>query len=315
MKVDRNDVWTGLFTLAAIATFVVLMFLANAQKVTANTYPIKVRLETLRGVAPGTEVTLLGLSVGLVDSVDLVQRGVDIHGLAVLNISADTPLWDGSSAAIVPRGVWGSVIELELPPPEKRKRKLRPWATLQGRQGQSLETLVAQAEITLESFQGAADALRQTTMQGVLEAPAVKDLLSTIESTVRQYETLGREARGIVKQSGHSLGSLDQTLGSMRTSLDHLDGMLARREPDLQKALEAVPRTLKDAQAMMVELRTATSELKPATKTTFVRLERVLRDMEELVELLKQKPSRVVWGKPSEEERERAKRAVQAPAQ
>jgi ABC-type transporter Mla subunit MlaD len=311
MKVDRNDVWTGLFTLACIATFVGLVFIANARKVTTDTYPIKVRLETLRGVAPGTEVSLLGLSVGLVDSVDLVQHGVEVHGIAVLHIAADKPLWDGTTAAIVPQGVWGSVIELQLPPPEQRKRKLRPWATLQGRQGQSLETLVAQAEVTLESFQGAADALRATTAQGVLEAPAVKELLGTIEHTVQQYEVLGREARGFVKQSGQSLGSLDQTLGSMRTSLNQLDGMLARREPDLQKALEAVPQTLKDAQAMMKELRTATGELKPPAKSAFLRLERVLHDMNELVEILKQKPSRVMWGKPSPEDRERAKRAAE----
>jgi ABC-type transporter Mla subunit MlaD len=311
MKVDRNDLWTGLFTLAAIATFVGLLFIANSRKVTESTYPIKVRLDTLRGLAPGTEVTLLGLNVGVVDSVDLVQQGVEVHGVAVLQIAADKPLWDGTTAAIVPRGVWGSVIELELPPAALRKRQLRPWATLQGRQGQSLETLVAQAEVTLESFQRTADALRETTAQGVLEAPAVKELLSTIEGTVRQYEVLGREARGFVKQSGHSLGSLDQTLGSMRTSLNQLDTMLARREPDLQKALEAVPQTLADARAMMTELRTATGELKPSAKTTFVRMERLLKDMEELVELLKQKPSRVVWGKPSDEDRERAKRAAQ----
>jgi ABC-type transporter Mla subunit MlaD len=311
MKVDRNDVWTGLFTLAAIATFVGLLFIANSRKVTANTYPVKVRLDTLRGLAPGTEVTLLGLNVGVVDSVDLAQNGVQIHGVAVLQIAADKPLWEGTIASIVPRGVWGSVIELDLPPPEQRKRKLRPWATLPGRQGQSLETLVAQAEVTLESFQRTADALRETTAQGVLEAPAVKELLSTIEGTVRQYEVLGREARGFVKQSGQSLGSLDQTLGSMRTSLNQLDTMLARREPDLQKALEAVPQTLADARAMMTELKSATGELKPTAKTTFLRMERLLKDMEELVELLKQKPSRVIWGKPSPEERERAKRAAQ----
>ena len=312
MKVDRYDLWTGLFSLLGMATFAALLFLANARKVSASTYPIKVRLESLRGVTAGTEVTLLGLHVGLVDSVELVRKGVDLYGVAVLRIESDKLLWEGTRAAVVPRGVWGSVVELELPEPAKRKRALKSWATLPGSQGQSLETLVAQAEVTLKSFEEAANALRATTATGVLEAPAMKELLAKVGTMIHQYELLGREARGFVVKGGHSLGSFDQTLATLRGDLDDLDAMLERREPDLENALKAVPKTLEETQKLMVRLRTATDRLEPRTQDTFIRLERVLRDVEELMELLKQKPSRVMWGKPSSEERDNARRAVDA---
>jgi ABC-type transporter Mla subunit MlaD len=310
MKVDRNDLWTGLFSLLGMATFAALLFLANARKVSADTYPIKVRIDTLRGVSAGTEVTLLGLHVGLVDSVELVQRGVDMYGIAVLRIASDQRLWEGTRAAVVPRGVWGSVVELELPETAQRRRYLKAWATLQGSQGQSLETLVAQAEVTLESFEAAANALRATTATGILEAPAMKELLTKVGGMIRQYELLGREARGFVVRGGQSLGSFDETLSTLRGDLDDLDAMLARREPDLAQALKAVPKTLEETQKLMARLRTATDRLEPRTQDTFIRLERVLRDVEELMELLKQKPSRVMWGKPSGEERDNARKAV-----
>jgi hypothetical protein len=203
------------------------------------------------------------------------------------------------------------VVELELPAPTQRKHALKPWATVPGSQGQSLETLVAQAEVTLQSFEAAANALRATTATGVLEAPAMKDLLGKVGAMIHQYELLGREARGFVVKGGHSLGSFDDTLATLRSDLDDLDAMLERREPDLERALVAVPKTLDETQKLMTRLRSATDKLEPRTQGTFERLERVLRDVEELVELLKQKPSRVMWGKPSDEERERARRAVE----
>jgi ABC-type transporter Mla subunit MlaD len=313
VKVDRNNLWTGLFALLGMATFVGLLFLANARKVTASTYPIKLRIESLRGVTAGTEVTLLGLHVGVVDSVELVRKGVELYAIAVLSIEADKRLWEGTSASVVPRGVWGSVVELELPPAARRKHVLDAWATVPGSQGQSLETLVAQAEVTLQSFEAAANALRATTATGILETPAMKELLEKLGLMIRQYELLGREARGFVVRGGQSLGSFDQTLATLRSDLNDLDALLARREPDLEKALAAVPKALDETQKLMVRLRSATDQLEPRTQDTFVRLERVLRDVEELMELLKQKPSRVMWGRPNDAERDHARRAVEAP--
>src|SRR5262245_48480828 len=104
MKVDRNDLWTGVFSLLGLSVFVALLLLANARKVTASTYPIKVRMDTLRGVTAGTEVTLLGLHVGLVDSVELVRKDVEMYGVAVLQIESDKRLWEGTRASVVPRG-------------------------------------------------------------------------------------------------------------------------------------------------------------------------------------------------------------------
>jgi hypothetical protein len=44
-------------------------------------------------------------------------------------------------------------------------------------------------------------------------------------------------------------------------------------------------------------------------------LRRSLASVEELLALLKQKPSRVVWGTPSEAEREQARKALEAAKQ
>ena len=50
----------------------------------------------------------------------------------------------------------------------------------------------------------------------------------------------------------------------------------------------------------------------PEMEQSLKSLRRSLASVEELLALLKQKPSRVVWGTPSESEREKAKKNVEA---
>jgi hypothetical protein len=54
------------------------------------------------------------------------------------------------------------------------------------------------------------------------------------------------------------------------------------------------------------ELRTLVKAASPSGEESLKALERNLRATEELVELLKAKPNRLVWGKPSQTERDAA---------
>ena len=67
--------------------------------------------------------------------------------------------------------------------------------------------------------------------------------------------------------------------------------------------------TLRQAEAFMGRF---TDQDHPELAQSLKSLRRSLASVEELLELLKQKPSRVVWGTPSEAEREKAKKNVEA---
>jgi hypothetical protein len=60
------------------------------------------------------------------------------------------------------------------------------------------------------------------------------------------------------------------------------------------------------------ELRAVVQQAGPSGGESLKSLDRTLRSTEELLELLKAKPNRLVWGKPSQAERDAAAQKVEA---
>jgi hypothetical protein len=85
--------------------------------------------------------------------------------------------------------------------------------------------------------------------------------------------------------------------------------LLDKRGPDVDQILVSLAATLKQAETFMTRF---TAQDHPELEQSLKSLRRSLASVEELLELLKQKPSRVVWGTPSETEREKAKKSVEA---
>ncbi len=314
MRVDRNDAWTGLFVLVGIAAIIALLWVSDAQQERAGTYVLRVRLANLNGLSPGTKVTLLGHRVGQVEATELVREGVELHGVATIAVERRHRVWQGTRATVVSKGLVDSALELALPAVAERRELLAEGSMIEGAQGPTIADLVTQAEATLASLRIAADGLSKVGLSGLVEQPAVREVLGSLKRTLGEYEALGRDARAFAARGGRSLGELDHTLGALRGDMDNVDAMIKRREPDLTRALNALPDTLAQFKQLAVEVRGAVATLEPNTHATLGRLDKVLASTEQLVEILKQKPSRILWGKPSEEERERAKRSVESAA-
>lgn len=314
MRVDRNDAWTGLFVLVGLAAMVALVWVSDAQQERAGTYSLRVHVANLDGLAPGTKVTLLGHRVGQVETTELVQEGVELHGVATIAVERRHRVWQGTRATVVSKGLVDSALELALPPVAERRTVLAEGSMIEGAQGPTIADLVAQADATLASLRIAADGLSKVGLNGLVEQPSVQEVLNSLKRTLAEYEALGRDARAFAAQGGRSLGELDHTLGALRGDMDNVDAMIKRREPDLARALNALPDTLAQFKQLAVEVRGAVATVEPHTNASLGRLEKLLASTEQLVEILKQKPSRMLWGKPSEEERERAKRSVESPS-
>jgi len=77
----------------------------------------------------------------------------------------------------------------------------------------------------------------------------------------------------------------------------------------VDQILVSLAATLKQAEAFMGRF---ADQDHPELAQSLKSLRRSLASVEELLEILKQKPSRVVWGTPSEAEREKAKKNVEA---
>lgn len=310
MLVERNDAKVGLFVLAGLGLFVGLFVLVNARKVVERTTPLKVRLESLEGVAVGTEVDLQGYRVGQVDRVDFQQEGVRYRFLATLSVKEGIKLWKGTKVAVAPKGLGGSSLDLQLPPEDQRTELLPEGAVLEGESGASLASILTKVDSLVGNLDAVTGELRTKGPGYLLDHPQLRTLLQKLTATLQTYEALGQDARGLAAKGGRSLESLDRSLASLEGSLKEIQGHLQKHGADLDETLARLPKVLQQMEGLGIELRALLKHEGPEVDAALKALNQDLKRVGELLELLKQKPSRVLWGKPSDAEREKARQAV-----
>jgi ABC-type transporter Mla subunit MlaD len=313
MKFEKQDARLGLLVLVALALFVGLVVYKNAGVVTERTYPLVVHLDQMEGLAPGTDVQLKGYRVGAVERVDMKPDGKDYHFLARIAVREDIQLWRGTRAFLSPKGVGSVMLDLRLPDLANRTVLLRPGEEIPGDSGASFASVLERADHLMASLQAGVDGLRtrieQKGLGDVLDHPSVRQALQSLDGTLREFQALAKDGRGLVDHADRSMGEADKALVSLDKSLATVRSLLDRRGPEVDQILVSLAATLKQAEAFMGRF---TTQDHPELEQSLKSLRRSLASVEELLEILKQKPNRVVWGTPSEAERDKAKKAVAA---
>ena len=316
MNFEKQDARLGLLVLVALALFMGLVAYKNAGAVTERTYPLVVRLEQMEGLAPGTDVQLKGYRVGSVERVDMRQEGQDYHFLARIAVREDIKLWRGTRVSLAPKGVGSVMLDLRLPELAERTVPLQPGDELPGDAGVSIGGVLERADHLMASLNAGVDGLRariETKGLGdVLDHPPIRQALQSLDGTLREFQALAKDSRGLVGHAERSMGGADKALESLDQSLATVRGLLDKRGPELDQILVSLAASLKQAEALMGRFN---AEGYPEVEQSLKSLRRSLASVEELLALLKQKPSRAVWGTPSDAEREKAKQAVAAGAQ
>ncbi|WP_257304699.1 MlaD family protein [Geothrix campi] len=313
MNFEKQDARLGLFVLLALALFAGLLAYKNAGAVTEKTYPLVVRLDQMEGLVPGTDVQLRGYRVGAVERLDMRQEGVDYHFLATLAVRADIRLWRGTRAVVAPRGVGSVILDLRLPPPGERTVALVAGDQIPGEEGVSLGGVLERADRLLANLNTSLDAVRERVRQkglgDLLEHPSVAQALRSLDATLREFQALAREGRGLASHADRSMGEADKAVLDLEKSLAVTRALLEKRAPELDRILVNLASVLQQSDTLLSRFQ---AEDQPELEASLKTLRRSLDSVEELLQLLKQKPNRIVWGTPSEGEREKARRALEA---
>ena len=313
MNFEKQDARLGLFVLLAIALLAGLVAYKNAGAVTERTYPLQVRLEQMEGLAPGMDVQLKGYRIGAVERVDMRQEGKDYLFVAHISVREGIQLWRGTRASLAPKGVGSVMLDLHLPPLAQRQVLLAPGEELPGDAGVSITGVMERADHLMASLTAGVDGLRarveQKGLGDLLEYPSVRQSLQSLDTTLRDFQALAKDSRGLVGHADRSMGEADKALASLEQSLTKVRSLLDKRGPELDQILVSLAATLKQAETFMGRF---TAEDQPELEQTLHSLRRSLASVEELLQLLKQKPSRAVWGTPSEAERDKARQAIEA---
>lgn len=311
MRFARDDAKVGLLVVAAALVFGSIVFHRTLSALLKKEALVKVRLSNVADLVVGTEVHLQGSRVGQVNAIETKRDGVEYHFVATLGINPDIVLWQGTRGLVVSKLVGGASMDLELPKVEARATQLEPGALIEGETAGSLTTLIDQIHDLVGNLNGALTDLRgpirEKGLAALLDHPDLRKALGSLDATLVEAQALlatGKEAvKGVDESLGRNLANLEKTLAIVHS-------LLEKRSGDLDQILVNLSSALKQFDGLTTDARGLLKAEGPEIDATLKALNRNLRSTEELVELLKAKPNRLIWGKTSEKEKAAAQRNV-----
>jgi len=316
MRLEKDDAKIGLLVFLTLALFVGFIFQRSLATIFRKESHLQVRLESASDVAVGTEVQLQGLRVGQVERVRLQRDRVQYHFLADLGLRTDIVLWEGTHVLVVAKPLGGSYLDLQLPPPAERREILAAGTILPGAAGASMATLVEHIDALVGNLDRGVDEVRaQLQAKGlgvVLDHPQVRGVFLNLNQTLASFQQLAEDSRKLVQQGGGSVQGLDRALATMQQVMDEVQTLLSTRRGDLDAIVTHLSGALQELEGLSRELRAMVKQVGPDGDESLKSLDRTLRSTENLLELLKAKPNRLVWGKPSQAELDAAAAKVEA---
>jgi len=316
MIIERDDAKIGLMVIAAFLLFAGLMMHRSVTALAARETQLRVRLASASDLVVGTEVQLQGLRVGQVNRIELERHGVEYTFLATLGVQKELLLWKGTRAVVISKVLGGSFLELQLPVLAARLEPLDPTQVLEAGSSASLGSLIEEIQGFVRNLnQGVSEIrvqLRKKGLGSVLDHPTVNRALVDLDATLVEYRTLAKDGQTVLHHGDATLQSVDQNLASTQKSLAVIQGLLERRSGELDAIVVDLARSLQELQALGGDAQRLLKAGGPEAEATLRALHRNLKATEELVEVLKAKPSRLLWGKPSASELEKARKKVEA---
>jgi len=314
MKLEKDDAKIGLLVFLALAIFAGFLFHRSLTAMLRKEARFQVAMDSASEVSEGTDVQLQGLRVGQVKDVQLQLKDNRYRFLATLGLRTDIVLWQGTRAVIVAKPLGGSFVDLQLPPADHRWAVLEPGSVLEGGATASLATLMDDASRLMANIDGTVTDLRSEFRRkgvgAVLDSPQVAKVLADVDTTLAEFRTLAKEGQQVALHGDETLKTADRGLDNLDKSMASVRGLLDKRGADLDTIVAKLATTLTESEQLAQEARALIRTAGPEATEALKALDRNLRSTEELVELLKAKPNRLVWGKPGQAEQDAAKQRV-----
>jgi ABC-type transporter Mla subunit MlaD len=316
MRFERDDAKIGLLVFIAIAVFMALLFHRSLVAIVKKESLVKVRLENVSGLEVGTEVQLQGHRIGQVNQIVLQREGEEYFFLTTLGLRPEIVLWRGTLAVVSSKGLGSAFIDLDLPPLENRHNLLEADAVLIGETGASLGTLITEVQTFVQNLNGALNELKvhleEKGLGAILDYPSVRKVLVDLDSTLLGFRKVAVRGDALLKHGQDSVATLDRSLASLEKSAVMVENLLNKRSGDIDDIIANLSSLLKELQSLSTDMHKLVKDGGPELEESLKSLHRNLKAAEELLEILKNKPSRVVWGTPSTAEKETARKRAEA---
>jgi paraquat-inducible protein B len=248
-----------------------------------NAVPIRMVFDqSIRGLAPGAAVDLLGVDIGRVRSIAL-RYDAERKRFPVEVVAEIYPLRLGAVRAALLRDAsgGGDTVVLQQLVASGLRAQLRTGNLLTG-----------QLYVALDFIPGGPPRHGSLTPEGMVRMPTAPGTLSELQPQIAE----------IVQKV--SKIPFDEIGRDLRTTLSRASAAIGQLTPDAQKALAEVQRTLARAQASLENLdRNVTDPNAPVQRNledTLLELQRTSRALRVLSDYLQQHPEALLRGKPAD---------------
>ena len=311
MKFERDDARVGLMVFGALALFCALVFQRSISALFKKETSLNVRLQEVTDLTVGTEVQIQGLRVGQVNAIQLEREGVRYSFLAKLGMRPDIVIWKETKGVVVSKTLGGAYLDLLLPEPEKRTEPLQAVSEIKGETGASLASLIEDMQSFVCNLDETLSDMRQRGLGALFDHPRMRATLGEVQETLKAFRGLANEGQVLARHGNESMKLLDSGLEDLDKSLSVIRKLMDSRSGDMDSIIQHLAGIMKELEAVSGQVRELLKDSGPEAGETLRTLHRDLKSTEEILELLKAKPSRIVWGKPSEKEKEAALKRVE----
>lgn len=312
MRLERDDAKVGFIVALALVVFGGLLFHRSLSALVRSERIVHVRLEDVSELTPGTAVTLQGFKVGQVQAIELQRQHTSYHFTVTLSLRPDVVLWKGTKGVVVSKVLGGAFLDLRLPPLAERCESLPPGAVLEGGRTSSLAAFIDRGQAFVTNLDRALDELRshfrERGWSALLDHPRVQAPLHEAEAALRELRTLAAEGRTVLDRND---ARLERSMERLERSLTVLQAVLESRKTDVETLLQHAAALSKDLEELTLEARTFLQTNGPEARDILQSLQRTLHTSEELLQLLKAKPNRFLWGTPTPAEQDAARRRAE----
>lgn len=296
MNISR-EVKTGLLAVVAIALLIFGYSFLKGNNLLNNDRTYYAIYDNVEGLSPGSSVTINGLVVGKVLSIDFADTKGDL--LVTFNVQNDFEFSKNSKAQIYGGGLIGGK-NLSIKPEYDRGEVAKSGDTLEGTIDEGIFELVNERltplQAKVESVINSTDSVL-TGVSNVLDEPTRKNLRETI-ADISQTAVYFKEAS---KNLNELLADNDQKLSRTFTNLDKMSSNFSKVSDSLSRVninemVGKMEQVLADLESISGKIEQGEGSLGQLINDPdmYNNLERATKQMEELMQDIKLNPKRYV---------------------
>ncbi len=304
MATKAQNAKLGALLLAAAAVLLILLVFVGGMALLAeeNTYFVVVD-DSVSGLEAGSPVKILGVPVGTVDTVELVEPHA-VQVKATFSVDADNRINKGAKAYLKRQGVTelryidignGDPSAGPLPPGSELEHGETPLDQLMNSAeavAQQTEKLMSTIDGLVGSASGAVDGIDPSRLNELFAS--AEGTMNRLEGAAGELEALMRESREVVRESRQPLRqTLEQTAAaasSARSGFDKADIFAGRADV-----------IIADVRALVQELSQTVGGNDEQVRRTLLNLRQASESIERFAEELRRDPSKILFGDPPAE--------------